>query len=306
MSTFDLVNSPIQSINYPLFKEKGIELFIKREDLIHEYYGGNKFRKLKYHIKEYEDKKSAGIITFGGAWSNHLYSTSALCYELNIPLTVFVRGEESETESNTIQFARKNKTKIIFLSRSDYRKKNDPSFLHYLQENYKNHLIVPEGGSGKKGVLGCEEILDEKTKSYDIIITACGTGGTLAGLINSKENHQKVIGIPVLKGGEYLRDEILIHLRSQNQHDDIHLSCHYHFGGYAKTKANLIEFIKEFHETTEIRLDPIYTGKMMFGIFDMIEKGEFNRGSKILAIHSGGHQGTLGIEQRLGQKIFSE
>ncbi len=185
-----------------------------------------------------------------------------------------------------------------FVSRSDYRLKHADSFIDNLHKEFGDFYLVPEGGTNELAIKGCEEILKQKDEKFDVICSAIGTGGTIAGLINSAKEHQKVLGFPALKG-DFLRKEIE---KYTIQNKNWSLISDYHFGGFGKVNSDLINFINTFKEETKIPLDPIYTGKMMFGIVDLIKKGYFKEGTKILAIHTGGLQGINGMNTRLKQK----
>ena len=168
------------------------------------------------------------------------------------------------------------------------------SFIEYLKHNYGDFYLIPEGGTNALAVKGCEEILTVEDSGFDYICSAVGTGGTIAGLINSSASHQKILGFPALKGG-YLKEEICKFATNGNWD----LISDYHFGGYGKLDESLIEFINSFYLKTRIPLDPVYTGKMIFGVIDLIRKDYFPKGSKILAIHTGGIQGIQGMNIKL-------
>lgn len=273
------------------------QLFLKPEFRIHPTVSGNKYRKLKYNIQAVLDGNFQGILTFGGAFSNHIAATAAVGKALDIPTVGIIRGEElaSVVDSNpTLLYAKACGMHLEFISRAAYRKKNEDSFLHSLQKKYPKFYIIPEGGTNALAIDGCREILTEADHEFDVICCAVGTGGTISGLINSSLPHQKIIGFPALKG-TFLREDICKFAQQSNW--DL---CHeYHFGGYAKVNLELIQFINKFKKEFELPLDPIYTGKMMFGIFDLIRNGFFSKSEKILAIHTGGLQGIEGMNHYL-------
>ena len=284
--------------------QNDISLFIKRDDLIHPIISGNKFRKLKYNLIEAKNQKKITLLTFGGAFSNHILAVSAAGKEYGFDTIGIIRGEELEDkiETNpTLQKAKEFGMVFDFISRQEYRNKNNPEFLKKLKEKFGEFYLIPEGGTNEFAIKGCEEILTEDDKNFDFICCAIGTGGTISGIINSSNENQKILGFPVLKG-DFLTEDI----RKFAKKDNWELVTDYHFGGYAKYDATLIEFINNFYEKYQIPLDPIYTSKMVFGVLDLIEKEYFPPKSKILVIHTGGLQGINGINAILKQKNLTE
>lgn len=268
----------------------GIELYIKREDLLHDEISGNKFRKLKYNFKEAKRLGLSKIVTFGGAYSNHIAATAAAGRIYGIQTVGIIRGDElgSNFMNNpTLKKAYDDGMRFEFISRTEYRKRNDVGFLEMLKKTYPDSYIIPEGGTNEVAVLGCEEILKTKDNSFDVICCAVGTGGTLSGLIKTSNSNQKILGFPALKG-DFLSEDIRKFVGEKSNWE---LNLEYHFGGYGKMTNELMLFIEKFKKDTGILLDPIYTCKMMFGVMDLIEKRKFKKGSKILAIHTGGLQG---------------
>lgn len=281
-------------------KHNGISLAIKREDLIHPYVSGNKFRKLKYNLIQAKAENQQILVTFGGAFSNHIAAVAAAGQEIGLQTIGIIRGEElSEkvADNPTLQFARQCGMQLEFVTRDVYRRKEEPGFLEALKSKLGPFYLIPEGGTNQAAITGCEEILTETDTIFDFICCPVGTGGTISGLINSARPHQKILGFPALKG-DFLREEICKFALSQNWE----LLTGYHFGGYGKINEDLIRFINRFFEQTGISLDPIYTGKMLFGVIDLIGKNYFPEGSKILAIHTGGLQGIHGMNQKLKNK----
>ena len=273
------------------------QVYLKPEYQIHPDVSGNKFRKLKYNIEQFQSGDFDCILTFGGAFSNHIAATAAAGNALNIPTIGIIRGAElaQKMEINpTLNFAKSCGMKLKFMSRESYRSKNSPNFLKELEQNHPNAYIIPEGGTNELAVKGCEEILTDNDEQFDVICCAVGTGGTISGLINSSLSHQKIIGFPALKGS-FLSQDIRKFVKQTNWE-----LCHnYHFGGYAKVNSELIDFMNAFKQNFGISLDPIYTGKMLFGIFDLLDKGFFSKTAKILVIHTGGLQSIAGMNQRL-------
>ena len=294
-----------QHIVLPELEAKNYQLFIKREDQIHPLVSGNKFRKLKYNLKEALDQKKTTLLTFGGAFSNHILATAIAGKSTGFKTIGIIRGDElgvdlekTLTSNSTLRNASKHGMQFDFVSRETYRNKTSIEFTEKLQNKYGNFYCIPEGGTNSLAVKGCEEILTKEDSQFDYICSCVGTGGTISGIINNAKDHQKVLGFPVLKG-DFLENEILKYAKKQ---ENWKLNNDYHFGGYGKYSDELIHFINRFKSQTDIPLDPIYTGKMMFGIVDMIKKNRFINGSKILIIHSGGLQGIEGFNQRLISK----
>ncbi|WP_111309032.1 1-aminocyclopropane-1-carboxylate deaminase/D-cysteine desulfhydrase [Confluentibacter sediminis] len=288
---FNLDKSINQKINLPL--EYGVELFIKREDQIHPFISGNKYRKLKYNIAEAKHLGFTKLLTFGGAYSNHIAAVAFAGKQFGFETLGIIRGNELEGKINdnpTLTFSRDCGMQFKFVTREAYR--NDK-----LIDKFQDFYIIPEGGTNDLAIKGCEEILKESDMEFNYICTPVGTGGTISGLINCSQPSQQILGFPALKGA-FLQEDISKFV-SKNTWK---LVSDYHFGGYAKINLELIRFINEFKEKHDIPLDPVYTGKMMFGIFDLIQKGYFPKGSKILAIHTGGLQGIEGMNSKLKQK----
>ncbi len=299
-------SSRVQQIVLPEIKEFDVSLFIKREDELHPFVSGNKFRKLKYNILEARKQDKKVLLTFGGAYSNHIAAVASAGNLCGFKTIGIIRGEElgedldKTLEANaTLRFAVENGMELEFISRSTYREKTSLEFLEYLEEKYKGFYLIPEGGTNELAVQGCEEILEESDMDFDYICSAVGTGGTISGLINSSQKGQKVLGFPALKG-EFLEEEIKKYINTKEK--NWQLIHNYNFGGYGKVNKDLVIFINKFKLETDILLDPIYTGKMLFGVVDMIRKGFFESGSKILAIHTGGLQGIEGINKNLAKK----
>ena len=289
-----------QKISLPLLEKKKVELYIKREDLIHPHISGNKYRKLKYNILKAKELKYDTLLTFGGAYSNHIAAT-AYAGHLNKMQTIgVIRGEEVAdiwSDNPTLSAAHKQGMEFKFVSRTDYRKKETTGFLNKLEMEFGDFYMIPEGGTNQLAVKGCEEILTAKDTVYDIICCSVGTGGTIAGIINSAAPKQRILGFPALKGN-FLKKDICKFVENGNWD----LCTDYHLGGYARVDKSLISFINEMNENTGIPYDPVYTGKMMYGILDMIAKDQFKPGTKILAIHTGGLQGIAGINLYLKSK----
>ncbi|MCF6224526.1 MAG: pyridoxal-phosphate dependent enzyme [Flavobacteriaceae bacterium] len=282
-----------------------VSISMKREDLIHPFISGNKYRKLKYNIYQAIEQKNKSLLTFGGAYSNHISAVAFAGNEYGFNTIGIIRGDElgndlSSTleQNNTLKLAAQHKMQFKFVSRSDYRLKHTADFILQLKKEFGDFYLIPEGGTNSLAIKGCEEILKPVDKEFDFICCSIGTGGTISGLINSAKANQKILGFPALKG-DFLQKEIE---KYTIQNKNWSLIKDYHFGGFGKINEDLIHFMNAFKEETTISLDPIYTSKMMYGIVDMIKKGLFKKGTKILAIHTGGLQGILGMNKRLRQK----
>lgn len=277
-----------------------ISLTIKREDLIHPFISGNKYRKLKYNLLQAKAEKQETLLTFGGAFSNHIAAVAYAGKESGFKTIGIIRGEElmDKIDSNpTLKFAQENGMQLEFVTREDYRLKNEIDFLDKLKQQFGTFYLVPEGGTNELAVRGCEEILTPEDAEFDYVCCAVGTGGTISGISNSALPNQKVLGFPALKG-DFLKDEIRIFAKNHNWE----LITDYHFGGYGKVNSELIAFINQFFDENQIPLDPIYTGKMVFGVIDLIMKNYFPKESKILLIHTGGLQGIKGMNMKLMNK----
>jgi 1-aminocyclopropane-1-carboxylate deaminase len=286
--------SPVHQIKDKLFDEQGLKVFIKRDDLIHPIISGNKWRKLKYLLLKAQAQNKTHLVTFGGAYSNHLLATAAAAAKFGFKSTGIVRGEEFIND--TLFLCRLHGMNLIFVDRDNYRDKEALFNKYFADDN--DAFFINEGGASPEAAKGCSELIDELTETYDHIFCACGTGTMAAGIINGLQQHNlptQLNAIPVFKNGDFMADEInklLIKPANYSLHTD------YHFGGYAKVNDELIAFIKNFVATTGILIDPIYTGKMLYAIYDVAAKNQFKPGSKILAIHSGGIWGLLGMKDK--------
>ncbi|MGB5819864.1 MAG: pyridoxal-phosphate dependent enzyme [Saonia sp.] len=292
-----VLNEPV---HLPVLSNKQVSLYIKREDQIHPFISGNKYRKLAYNLIAAKKSTLDTILTFGGAYSNHIVATAYAGKEYGLRTIGVIRGEElvEKWQSNpTLSRAREQGMEFHFVSRDTYQKKENESFLSKLEKKFGKCYILPEGGTNALAVRGCEEILTPDDRDFDIICSCVGTGGTMAGIINSSFPNQLVLGFPALKG-DFLKEDI----RKFVHKDNWDLQSAYHFGGYAKVSRELIDFMNNFKHKTQISLDPIYTGKMIFGILDLVQKDYFKPHTKILAVHSGGLQGIAGMNIVLKKK----
>lgn len=274
-----------------------VTLVIKRDDLIHPIVSGNKFRKLKYNLRQAKAENQDTLLTFGGAYSNHIAAVAFAGKEHGFKTVGIIRGDELHNgfaQNPTLQFAHDCGMQFDFVSRADYRKKLEVDFIEKLTSKWGRFYAIPEGGTNALAVLGCQEILQEEDSRFDFVCCCVGTGGTISGLINSAQPHQKILGFPALKG-DFLTEEICKFATN----DRWELIREYNFGGYAKISNELVDFINRFLLETGIPLDPIYTGKMVFGVIDLMRKDYFPKDSKILVIHTGGLQGIDGMNIKL-------
>lgn len=296
------IQSPIEKLDFPFLKEKQISLFLKRDDLIHPIISGNKWRKLKYNLSKAISENHSTILTFGGTYSNHLHATAYACKENYIKSIGIIRGTDSDiTDLNqTLTDCQNYGMQLHFISREDYKRKNEKDFIDELKNKFSNFYLIPEGGANYEGILGCKEILGECEEVYDYVCCAAGTGTTLTGLLLSLRENEILMGFPALKNGEFINEEVKKNIQNYFPQEiekikSLELNCDYHFGGYAKVNDDLKNFVADFFSQTNIQLDLIYNGKMMYGLFDLIKKGHFEPGTRILAIHTGGMQGNRGF-----------
>lgn len=292
--------SPIEEIIEEDFGN--IKLYLKRDDLIHPYISGNKWRKLKYNLIEAKDKGYQILLTKGGAFSNHIYSTAAAGVEFNFKTIGIIRGEPNENP--TLDFARKCGMRLIFVDRATFRDIDanfDFSTLGIREEVY----FLPEGGTNQLALKGCQEIVAETIEQLkftpDFFCMAAGTGGTTAGIIKGAAGISQIHTFSVLKG-DFHQHEIAKLL--QKPYSNWSVNTAYHFGGYAKFQPILLDFINHFYEKHQIPLDVVYTGKLLFGLFDLIRQGYFPDHSRIVAIHTGGLQGNIGFKHRFGSDLI--
>ncbi|MBC7642342.1 MAG: 1-aminocyclopropane-1-carboxylate deaminase/D-cysteine desulfhydrase [Flavobacterium sp.] len=291
----------IKSENQFLFSNKKISLYIKREDLIHPIISGNKFRKLKYNFLLAKSMEYKSVMTFGGAFSNHIAAVAYAGKEFGISTIGVIRGEElgSKVKENpTLKFAQECGMKFEFVSREVYKSKNEIEIFEHFKLKYGLFMTIPEGGTNEYGIKGCTEILTNDDLDFDYICTCVGSGGTISGLIKSSDNSQTILGFPALKA-DFLDNDIKSFVSTKTNWS---LIKEYHFGGYGKVTNELVVFMNNFLEKYKILLDPIYTSKMVFGVMDLIDKNYFPDNSKILMIHTGGLQGIQGINNIRNKK----
>ena len=280
-----------QSIPYQHIHVDGFEITIKRLDLVHPQISGNKFFKLKYNLLAAQHQGYKKLLTFGGAYSNHIAATAYAAQCFGFDSLGIIRGEElaSKPLNPTLSTAQQMGMQLQFVSREHYRLKQSPDYLAQLQQDYPDYYVIPEGGTNALAIQGCQEILNTQDReSYDLICCAVGTGGTMTGLIEASSTHQHVLGFSALKG-DFLTSEVQQLTHKSNWQITDQFCC----GGYAKTTPELLQFIQAFEQNYQIPLEQVYTGKMLMGVFELIQQGHFSAHSRILVIHSGGLQGRL-------------
>jgi 1-aminocyclopropane-1-carboxylate deaminase len=293
--------SPLEKLTLQVAADAGVNLYVKRDDLIHPVISGNKWRKLKYNLTQCLSENKKGIITFGGSHSNHLSATAYLCQQERLSCKLIVRGERARELSDTLTFCESSGAELIFESRENYRNKSNPAYMLELANKYPEYFIIPEGGANEFGIQGAAEIISEITIPFDFITVDCGTGATLSGMVKSLQPHQKAIGIQVLKADDFISAEVR---KDYPDAENFEVWTDYHFGGYAKYKPELIDFMRWFYQETNIKLDPIYTGKQFYAVIDQLKKGCFPEGSTIILTHTGGLQGIPGFEKRYGVRVY--
>lgn len=289
-----------QKVLLEKFQHLDYTLYIKREDKIHPFISGNKYRKLKYNIIEAKDRGFSKLLTFGGAYSNHIAAVASAGKKYNFKTIGIIRGEElvGKVDDNaTLSYAKDCGMQFHFISRELYRKKDTKTYKLNLKDQFGDFYLIPEGGTNKLAVKGCEEILTSTDFNFDYICSAVGTGGTISGLIQASQPNQKVLGFSALKGVFQTSD-----IKEFTSKTNYKILDDYCLGGYAKIDEEFIRFINEFYQKTKIPLDPVYTGKMIYGLFDLMKKEKLKKNSRILAIHTGGLQGIKGMNQVLKKK----
>lgn len=294
----------LQHLSHSLLKEKQVQVAVLRLDQVHSVVSGNKFFKLKYNLEEAQKLKKTTVLTFGGAFSNHIYATASATRLAGLSSIGVIRAEDADRNNPTLAHAEKMGMKLLFISRETYRQKNSPDFLEHLKAQFGDFFLIPEGGTNKLAIQGSQEIMKDTPDDFTHICVSIGTGGTFAGLASSLIRNQSLLGFSSLKG-EFIHKEIT-NLLESNQFGpkgSIEIRTEYHFGGYGKHKPELIEFMNRFYEEFKIPLDPIYTGKLAFGVWDLIQKDHFPPGSKMLLIHSGGLQGNAGFAAQTGIQL---
>lgn len=299
--------APLQPLSGEEITGRRVAAQVLRTDLLHPHYGGNKWYKLKYNLEAAREAGYETVLTFGGAFSNHIAATAAAAAQHGFHSIGIIRGEEQETLNPTLHFARGQGMHLHYFSREKYRHKHETQTERELQALFGRFYSIPEGGSNVEGVRGCTEILSDIGAGFDTVMVACGTGSTLAGIALSLRPGQRAIGVPVFRNGHFLETEI----RSQmaaflerypggawNQEPSLSLACDYHFGGYARQTPELFAFAAAFEKEHGIPLDFVYTSKLFYAFYDLLRLGAFRQDERILLVHTGGLQGNAGILAR--------
>ncbi len=278
-----------------------VKVFMKRIDLVHPVISGNKWYKMKYNIAEMMDEGKGTLLTFGGAFSNHIHATAAAGKIFGFKTIGLLRGEEHLPLNETLQSAVANGMEIHYVDRTTFRERDSVKFLDGLKKQFGDVYILPLGGTNTIALKGCAEIVDQIEVDFDYICSASGSGGTFAGIATGLNGNKKGIVFPALKGGEFLKEVIsdLVFKYSGKNFQNWTINTDYHFGGFARLTKELVEFTKKFEKLNGFELDYIYTNKMMFGIAELIKSGYFKMGETIVAIHSGGLQGNLGMQKKI-------
>jgi len=292
----------IQSLEEPEAARRGIRLLLLRDDLAHPELPGNKWRKLKYNLTEAQRLGHHTLLTFGGAFSNHIAAVAAAGRLTGLRTIGCIRGEETKPLNPTLAQATADGMQLRYLDRETYHHKQEPAFLAELLRETGPVYLIPEGGSNPLALPGCAELVTELTTETDFnyLCVACGTGGTLAGLLTGLAPHQQAVGVAALKNGRFLRSDIdaLTQAGTGRTYSNYDLRTEYHLGGYARFSPELLSFIQQFQARHGVLLDPIYTGKLLFGVLDLLRQDYFAPGSTVVAVHTGGLQGWSGFRQR--------
>jgi len=329
-----LPDSPLTKLEDPWLDQFNVNVFIKRDDLIHPLISGNKFRKLKYALRRYEQEQFQGIVSFGGLWSNHLHALSCVAEKYKIPSIALIRGHRPTKSVDTLIDIERSGMEIHFITREDYRelrrfREQGRLREHPILKPWDKYLIVPEGGSSTDALLGVADILTETRQQFDRIYLACGTGATVAGLSVGLKNlaHTRLTGIAALKAGTSLQENVqhLLNehynlMTSQANHlsgnqsldnkarhysDNWQIDLNYHFGGFAKISDALLIFMKQLYQRTGLVTEPVYTGKCLYALYDHIKSGVVTPGEKIMMIHTGGLQGLRGYRGKGIEPLLS-
>ncbi|PUB24490.1 1-aminocyclopropane-1-carboxylate deaminase [Promicromonospora sp. AC04] len=284
-----LVPSPVEVLADERLDAAGVGLLLKRDDLIHPDLPGNKWRKLKYNLEAAQAAGATRLLTFGGAYSNHIRAVAAAGAIFGFETVGVIRGEAHDPLNPSLQFAVDHGMRLTYLDRQTYRRKTEPDVIDRLGADFGDFYLIPEGGSNALAVRGCMELAGEITDDFDVICCAVGTGGTLAGIAAGLGPHQRAIGFSSLKGGDFLSDDVAVLQRDAlgEVTGNWAIETDYHFGGYAKSKPELVAFVDDFEARHGLRLDWVYVARMMYGVYDLAAQGRFPRGTTIVAVITG-------------------
>lgn len=311
MQPIDLSQAVLQKVEIAEFSERNISFFIQRDDLIHPEISGNKWRKLKFNIELAKSKSKEGILTFGGAYSNHILATAFACKQFGLKSIGIIRGDELNENSNeTLRRASEVGMQLIFVSRTEYSERCEYDYLNNLSAQFSSFQIVPEGGANYHGLIGCQEIVEDFPKEVNHVFVAQGTTTTSCGILFGLPYDCQLNVVPVLKNFDSIGEMSALFKKGgfdsefiEDKMEKMNVLSDFHFGGYGKWTTELIEFIRTFYQETKIKLDPIYTGKAMFALFEEVKTGKLDN-STVVFVHTGGLQGVSGVEEKLGESLF--
>jgi 1-aminocyclopropane-1-carboxylate deaminase len=284
-----LLPSPVEVLDDERLDAAGVRLLLKRDDLIHPDLPGNKWRKLKYNLEAAQAAGAPRLLTFGGAYSNHIRAVAAAGALYGFDTFGVIRGEAYDPLNPSLQLAVDHGMRLSYLDRETYRRRCDPDVVADLRSEFGDFYLIPEGGSNALAVRGCAELTGEFTDDFDVICCGVGTGGTLAGIAAGLKPGQRAIGFSSLKGGEFLSDDVAALQREAlgEATANWEIETGYHFGGYAKSTPELGAFIGDFESRHRLRLDWVYVAKMMYGVYDLVTQGRFDAGTKLVAVITG-------------------
>jgi len=296
-------SSPVQILHHPLFEHFKVNVKIKRDDLIDPIVSGNKSRKLKFNLTHAKTHGYKGILSFGGAYSNHIHALAYACKTHDLQAIGIIRGETHYANNCTLSQAKQWGMTLQFVDRLTYRLRSNKAYLQQLRQQFPEYFIVPEGGSNALALLGIAEICHEinENEQYDTLMTPVGSAGTISGLIIGDKCQHNILGIAVLKQQDYLQEEVRNLLNNAEpdyeyeSHDNWQILANYHGGGYAKFSQPGLQKIQDFSLITQVPFEPIYSGKMVLALLDLVEKGYFKQGHRIMLLHTGGLQGLKGL-----------
>lgn len=283
------VPSPVVEVWDELLSQRRVRLLLKRDDLIHPEVTGNKWRKLKYNLEQAKREDASTLLTFGGAYSNHIRATAAAGHHFGFDTIGVIRGEEHLPLNDSLAYARSRGMRLSYMDRATYREKTQPWVIERLRDEFGDFYLIPEGGSNALALRGCAELVDEIDVTFDVICCPCGTGGTLAGIASSLGDDQEAVGFSVLKGGDFLRGNVAAFQQAAwgKVTGNWSVELEFHFGGFAKVNDTLKSFIAAFTERHGLALDWVYVAKMMYGILELVDRGRFAPGTVIVAVITG-------------------
>ncbi len=289
--------TPEVEVHDPVLAHAGVRLWIKRLDQVHPLISGNKWYKLKYNLIQAHAQGVDTLLSFGGAYSNHIHALAAAGSAYGLKTIAVIRGEPNLPLNPTLQFAVDHGMQLHYINRKSYCDKKSASVLKNLVDRFGEFYLVPEGGTNILAVKGCAEIIGEIKQDFDLLACACGTGGTLAGLISGLQGERSILGFAVLKGASFLNEDVRDFLVQNHCYKltNWQINLDYHFGGYAKYDEELLSFIRHFEQQHNIPLEQVYTGKLIYGLWDLVKIGRFEAGTRIMVLHSGGLQGRLPV-----------